>query len=217
MSPLSNHDSLFLDDDDSEVDTPHPVTEALLAFDACRSQAAQAIGYLSRPRRIPEPVIVQREPIMENELHRVHDLLSEAEQLRAYRFYLTALHRESIMSRRFDAKVMPSPQRMALLETDYEAVSEELDEIIEEVASCSPLPDEKSKRLQAANMLWSMTWWIHVRQDATAFRFLPDDDVLTLCMLGRAPDAVHAIASQIYVHAAAAELAYHDSVRSSAA
>lgn len=200
------------DDPEAQSKPPHPLTTALLAFDACRSEAAQETGFVVQPLRVSEPAVMRREPHVHDEITRIHDALPESEQLRIYRFYLTAVHRNSVEGSRFEPHVLSSLGRSAATEAEFDDITHEIDELVGEVATHSLDVDATAARLFAADFLWVTAWWVHARQDVVSFVFDSTQDPFVRLLLGRGPDHTERIGRDIYRNAAAAELEYRNHV-----
>ena len=74
---------------------------ALFSFDLLRTELAEQSADQWRPRRARDEVVSAREVAMMAELTGMHDALSQIDQLRVYRFFLTAVHRNSLALHRF--------------------------------------------------------------------------------------------------------------------
>ena len=177
----------------SDHSSPDSLSAALLAFDACRSQSVQSTGFTVIPRRVYEHEVIAQEPIVKAEILRIHDALSEAEQLRIYRFYLTAMCLHSLDSK----------------SAEYGEITSQLEAIVDDVAKQSLDSVPTSASLFAANFLWTFSWWVHARQDVMSFEFIPTQDAHVVLLQGRVPSRSEHLAFEMYSHAADAERKYH--------
>ncbi len=167
---------------------------------------------------ISEVELMQAEPAMKAQMQRLHDALDEGVQLLVYRFFLTAIHRNSVVADRFAPTVVASPERQAAIWADFDDITDELVEITDEVASSArPLLGKHADPL-AADLLWSMSWWIHARRDVRSFEPPTETSTETptetrgalLRSLGRAPDRRDQVSHRIYEHALDAFIAAND-------
>lgn len=199
----------FPDSDDSHRSHVSEMHQALTAFDACRNQVAQTMQSLKLNYTKPasETLVIEHEGFIDRKMSAIHEALSEGEQLRLYRFYLTAVHRNSVIATRFDPQVMSSPERSAAMETEFDEITQELNELINDVVPKSGL-NEAKQRLLAADYMWVMTWWIHARRDVISFIFDPVEDPAVALMLGRVPDQSERVGRDLFHQAAIAELEY---------
>lgn len=184
------------------------MTAALCSFDVLRTELAEQVSTLWRPRRPPNQVIEGREGAMFAEMLGICDALGEVDQLRIYRFFLTAVHRNSIQSHRFDPEILAYPDRIAAVEVELAQVSSDLEEIIDEIARYSPFENVDDARTHATAYMWSMVWWLHARADVTSFRFTLGEDPLVTLLLGREPEESETVVCQIYHCALRAEFDY---------
>jgi hypothetical protein len=138
----------------------------------------------------------------------MHDLLSESEQLAVYRFYLTAVHRNSVMTTRFHPTILSSPERSAAVEAEYDEISRQLEDLVADVAAFGLDGDSVTAQLHAADFLWAVSWWVHARRDVLMFDFDRLQDPVVSLLLGRAPSSQERVSKDLYEHAVAAELEY---------
>jgi len=186
----------------------HPFANALLAFASCRSQIVNFVEFENRQTKLSEVAVLKHEPEVCNDINRIHDELSEPTQLEVYRFFLTAVHRNSVIATRFDPSIMSSPERTAAMEAEFDDITHQMSEIINDVALHSFNIDRKSAQLLAADLLWTLSWWVHARQDVLTFTFDSTEDPTLLLLLGRQPDVGERVSRDIYHQATIAELEY---------
>ena len=190
------------------MDQLEGLSGALFSYDQLRSELADQSANEWRPRRARDEVISARELAMLAELNGIHDAMSDVDQLRLYRFFLVAVHHNSLQMHRFDAQIIAYPERVAAIERELDDVSADLAQLITETAEFSALIDLSEARLQAATFLWTSAWWLHSRPDVEDFKFPSGDDVLSSLLLGREPNSDEPVTDQMYRSAMKAEHEY---------
>lgn len=188
------------------LDATDEVRKGLSAFDSLVDHTASRLDIGTDSHRFSPKVVADMEAKTAEAVSTIHDGLPEGIQLLVYRFYLTAVHRSSIVATRFEPPVLASPERSSAVEQQFEAVGRQLDEIIEELAVKafeSVTPEAVSL---SATFLWTAVWWVHARQDVLLYGIDRYQDAETLAMLGRPPDNDERLVREIYDQAVTALL-----------
>lgn len=183
------------------------LSTAVDSFDAWRSNLLHERA--ESGRRPSEPDVIDAEWDVAGRLARLHASMSEHDQLLVYRFFLTAVHLQSVRS--LDRH--PMSERHG---GESEEISRQLDALVDDVVAglgredASVRTSRRLSRAKAGCFLWTFVWWTHAREDVSTFMFDRSEDESVLYLLGRVPDRADRIAWEVYRSAAVAESLYAD-------
>jgi len=179
---------------------------ALLTFEAFRSEAERIAGQGSHTGSISETLVQSHELTMRNDMAELYVSLPRRDQDAIVRVAALA---SSLHDGLEGVERGPEGRRETVSGRDLARA--EVHVIVAHVSADCLLLDIESRQLLAADFLWAMAWWQHLRSMATSFRFDPAEDPMTQLLLGRRPEATDALCLHTYEDARDAELAYRTS------
>ena len=183
--------------------------EALNEYDALRvHECEQPAVPWQFARHVCVLNVEERERALHEKMCRIYNAFSDAEQRMIQHFFLTAVHRGSVLSERFAINIVASRERQAATQSEYDDLTEELDDIVEAVAKHATRAAPERAHLLAAAFLWSMAWWVHARKDVAALRDVQGSRAEAVAALGRSATPFDAVGSKVYQEAADAEIEY---------